>query len=926
MAIVCVCALGVSQVLTACLAPNQVACGDRMCPADRVCTPGGCALPEAAAACVDMPERAACTTAQIPLGQCLQGACRDVICGDGFVDAGEACDDGNVVHADGCSARCDSNETCGNGIVDALVGEQCDDGNTVGGDACNAQCRIPTCGDGIVDRQNGEACDDGPANALTPNAACRPNCQPQRCGDAILDATETCDDGNLVSGDGCAPDCKSNEQCGNGIVDVVLGEECDSGPRGLSGDGCSSRCRRESDTWINLSPQRFARNDHAAVFDSNRQTLVVFGGTPAYGAALDDTLQLSSNSTNWDLRRFAPSPEARIAHAMAYDSARQRIVLFGGGQYDTAVDQMTRQNDTWEFDGISWSQRTFAVAPSARYGHTMVFDSARNKVVLFGGFDAATRNDVWEYDGTSWQERSIAGPLPPPRVRHAAAFDSGRNVMVIYGGYNNALPTDTWEYNGNSWRQITGGTLGGRWGLVMAYAPQWQRVLAFGGFGAPSPEEAAIVHAFDGVTWTTVAMPNGPTARAYATLTYQASRNSLALFGGQQVHDYASVGDVWEIVVGGAGEMAWQQRTDATAPPKRSYAAMSAMPTDGSIVLFGGLRYGSIIEVPVYYDDTWVWQRGHWRQVVTGPSPSAGTEPAMAYDAKRQRVVLFGGNVGAGGASNQTWEFDGTAWQQRATATVPNARAGHTLTWDPVREVVVMFGGQRGDALLNDTWQYDGSNWRQLVTNVAPPARHHHAMAFDPQRGVHVLFGGQHATAAFGDTWELNGTSWTMRATATAPSARRDHALAWDPAVGKLVLFGGAPFRGSRLDDVWWYDGTWVRRSQITQPAGRVGHAMTFLPTAQGLLLFGGNTDAQGADHDVWVYQLHDGATPVETCDAATDADGDGLRGCADPDCSGWCFPTCTYAATASCGTTPYCGDSSCHAALELGVCTSDCP
>ena|SRR3989344_487055 len=63
-------------------------------------------------------------------------------CGDGTLDAGEQCDDGNTTNGDGCSAQCTIEQDepqCGDGTLDA--GEQCDDGNTTNGDGCSAQCK-----------------------------------------------------------------------------------------------------------------------------------------------------------------------------------------------------------------------------------------------------------------------------------------------------------------------------------------------------------------------------------------------------------------------------------------------------------------------------------------------------------------------------------------------------------------------------------------------------------------------------------------------------------------------------------------------------------------------------------------------------------------------------------------------------------------
>jgi len=95
----------------------------------------------------------------------------DPRCGDGVLDAGETCDDGNSVAGDGCSAVCQSEATCGDGTVDA--GESCDDGNVSPGDGCDAQCGLET-----------------------------------SCGDGNTEGVEECDDGNAVPGDGCSAICR----------------------------------------------------------------------------------------------------------------------------------------------------------------------------------------------------------------------------------------------------------------------------------------------------------------------------------------------------------------------------------------------------------------------------------------------------------------------------------------------------------------------------------------------------------------------------------------------------------------------------------------------------------------------------------------------------------------------------------------------
>jgi cysteine-rich repeat protein len=87
-------------------------------------------------------------------------------CGDGGLDPGEQCDDGNPTSGDGCDANC-TPSACGNGVV--APGEDCDDGNTIGGDACPSTCRngetscddcVDNDGDGLLDAAD-PACEPG---------------------------------------------------------------------------------------------------------------------------------------------------------------------------------------------------------------------------------------------------------------------------------------------------------------------------------------------------------------------------------------------------------------------------------------------------------------------------------------------------------------------------------------------------------------------------------------------------------------------------------------------------------------------------------------------------------------------------------------------------------------------------------------------
>ena len=102
---------------------------------------------------------------------------------------------------------------CGNGIVEP--GEQCDTGGQSA--TCNATCTRSACGDGVVNTAAGEQCDDG--NVVSGDG-CSSTCQtevPIICGNGVLQAGEECDDNNRVNTDFCTNTCH-NAICGDGIV------------------------------------------------------------------------------------------------------------------------------------------------------------------------------------------------------------------------------------------------------------------------------------------------------------------------------------------------------------------------------------------------------------------------------------------------------------------------------------------------------------------------------------------------------------------------------------------------------------------------------------------------------------------------------------------------------------------------------------
>jgi fibro-slime domain-containing protein len=276
-------------------------CGDGKIEGSEACDDGNTIDGDGCSAACQVEPGWSCTVPGMPCTKTPMPRC-----GDGMVNAGEQCDDGNTISGDGCSATCQIEQGwtcptpgtpckklqyCGDGVVETALGEQCDDGNAVPGDGCSGICKIepgyacPTpgmpcvriwiCGNGHIDP--GEACDDGntvsgdgcagDCSHVEPGYTCPNNngsggpcikAPANVCGDGIVAGTEQCDDGNMISGDGCSSLCQlepnfvcptpgaacvSTVKCGDGKV--TGNETCDDG-NAVSGDGCSSTCQVEA--------------------------------------------------------------------------------------------------------------------------------------------------------------------------------------------------------------------------------------------------------------------------------------------------------------------------------------------------------------------------------------------------------------------------------------------------------------------------------------------------------------------------------------------------------------------------------------------------------------------------------------------------------------------------------------------------------
>jgi hypothetical protein len=226
------------------------------------------------------------------------------------------------------------------------------------------------------------------------------------------------------------------------------------------------------------------------------------------------------------------------------------------------------------------------------------------------------------------------------------------------------------------------------------------------------------------------------------------------------------------------------------------------------VVSFGGYNGRSLGDLRVLEGTT-------WRALGQHPELRAA-EPGFVYDASRDRFVAFGGSSGPGNALGETWELDGTQWS-KVSVPGPAPRQAHVMAFDAQRGRTVVFGGMgaappgQRPAMLGDTWEYDGAAWTQRHV-AGPSPRSGAGAAFDSRRGIVVIFGGVGDDGFLGDTWSWNGTAWRKLAD-TGPEPRGMGYLVYDAHRDRIVLFGGRKgWPDGDLNDTWEWDGSVWRR------------------------------------------------------------------------------------------------------------------
>lgn len=623
-------------------------------------------------------------------------------------------------------------------------------------------------------------------------------------------------------------------------------------------------------TWVELATTGpSARVRAGFCYDVARSRAVLFGGGPA------DTWEWDGAS--WSLMSTSGPSGAGVA-AMAYDAARARTVL---------VNDVNAT--TWTWNGTAWSQAA-ASGPVPRMGASIAYDAARGQVVMVGGRhgNAVLSNETWVWDGTAWSQAGSAGAgAPNPAFDGKMVYDSARQRCVQFGG-NFGYQTWAWTGSTATITQQPGGmttTLGQPASFSVAAATsgpgpltyQWRH------FGAPLANGGNVSGANSAtLTLSSVTLQDGGdydvvVADGCASVTSQTATLCAAPF--ITTHPLTQLGfdgDPLTLSVAASSCVTatyqWR-RNGANLSDGGAYSgATSATLTINPLSAVHAGSFDCVVSNPTGTVTSaaaaiTVSPCASTASSLSTSGPTGATWNGIPYDISRDRVVMFASGVDEMGPG-ETWEFDGSSWSQVSTEG-PVYPTGPALAYDSQRQVTMMFGGREPDDFNTEsdkTYEWNGTFWILRFVS-GPPARHHASLAYDPVRHRMVLFGG--ATGQFssrslfkGDTWEFDGTAWSLRAS-TGPSPRAGAMMSYDAARGRMVLFGGGTSTTS-YQDTWEWDGTTWNQRASTGPPPRSLAAMAFDPLRARMVLFGGFERYVGgaALGDTWDW---DGATATWT-------------------------------------------------------------
>jgi hypothetical protein len=346
------------------------------------------------------------------------------------------------------------------------------------------------------------------------------------------------------------------------------------------------------------------------------------------------------SSAQWNSRGPAP----RLGHSAVLDTAKDKMIVFGGYTFDPDSPSAAHFNDVWYLTSafstdpnLTWQKATTAgTPPNPRGGHTAVLDSVNNRMIVFGGaegFANPVDNDVWLLENANgvggtptWVKLSPSGTPPAARFNHSAVYNPTSNRMIIFGGNNG----ENVEFN-DVWVLENANGLGG--------TPTWLNSIPQG----DSPIAA----------------------RDSFPAVYDVTNNIMIVFGGDNSFTNTLYSDTWILydaddtpsqLCSGSGCWAGPLNTNTFPPPSARFGHTAFFDAKSNTMhIFGGYSGGSNI-----LNDYWVLTQanalsGTWSQVSPGGiAPLARFDHSAVYDSSNHRMIIFGGEITTAGVLTDT--------------------------------------------------------------------------------------------------------------------------------------------------------------------------------------------------------------------------------------------------------------------------------
>ncbi len=266
----------------------------------------------------------------------------------------------------------------------------------------------------------------------------------------------------------------------------------------------------------------------ALAYDGVSGKLLLFSGVRGDVTPQSCPGWIFNDSWSWDGHGWTElhpptSPPGRSFGNMTFDESRRKTILFGGG----AANSDAGKQDTWSWDGISWT----LLHPSSSPGHleqaSIAYDAARQSVVLFGPGAAPVTAQTWVWNGTAWLNPQPA-VMPPFRVQAAMAYDVSNRLVILFGGFpgESGGLNDTWTWDGSHWQQLHPKTSPPGGPGVAAYDPLHRQVVLF---------VNGETWSWDGGDWNRLRPSLSPQPRFFASMAYDPAIGKLVLFGGKSI-------------------------------------------------------------------------------------------------------------------------------------------------------------------------------------------------------------------------------------------------------------------------------------------------------------------------------------------------------------------------------------------------------